>query len=184
MRTWEIAKALVGNCTSPEDVDQVIRLLNDSVAIQDVCSILSSFTKSQALTSPQKLGNTKGRQTSSYAPRLESRSTIRREPTKGLDDSSEVAQAYQLEALFRASGKTNRGIEQWMSENFNVKAVIGKGSLHQYLTRVLRKADLGLRNRILSAAQNLAGKDTPGTSDIKDYWDELEKRYVVSDSNE
>ena len=184
MRTWEIAKVLVGNCTSPEDVDQVIRLLNDTVAIQDICSMLSSFSETQSLTSPQKVGATKRRQTSSYASQPASPSTSRRGSSKGLDDSSEVAQAYQLETLLRASGKTNREIEQWMSENFNVNAVVGRGSLRLYLSRVLRKADLGLRNRILSAAQNLAGKDIPGTSDIKDYWDELEKRYVVSDLNE
>ena len=184
MRTWEIAKILVGNCTSPEDVDQAIQLLNNPVAIQDICSMLSSFSKTQSLTSPQRVGATKGSQTSSYASQPESRNTSGRGATKGLDDSSEVAQAYQLEALLRASGKTNRQIEQWMSENFNVKAVVGKGSLRLYLARVLRKADLGLRNRILSAAQNLAGKDISGTSDIKDYWDELEKRYVVSDLND
>ena len=183
MHTWEIAKILVGNCTSPEDVDQVIQLLNSTVAIQDICSMLSSFSETQSLNSPNKVGATKGRQASSHASQPESQSISRHRAAKELDDSSEVAQAYQIEVLLRASGKTNREIERWMSESFNVKAVVGKGSLRLYLARVLRKADLGLRNRILSAAQNLSGKAILGTSDIKDYWDELEKRYVVSDLN-
>ena len=184
MRTWEIAKTLVGNCTSPKDVDQVIQLLNNTVAIQDICSMLSSFSETQSLNSPNRIGATKDRLASSQSSQPESRSISRHRAAKEFDDSSEVAQAYQIEALLRASGKTNREIEQWMSENFNVKAAVGKGSLRLYLARVLRKADLGLRNRILSAAQNLSGKDISGTSDIKDYWDELEKRYVVSDLNE
>ena len=184
MRTWEIAKALVGNCTSPEDVDQVIQILNNAVAIQDVCSILASFSNSPSSTSPQQVGTKKERESNSFSSRAEPRSMGQRGAGKGVDGSFEVAQAYQLEALLRASGKTNKQIEEWMSENFNVQAVVGKGSLRLYLSRVLRKADLSLRNRMLASAQNLVRKDISGTADIRAYWDELEKRYLASDLND
>lgn len=184
MRTWEIAKILIGSCTSPEDVDEVIQALNNAVAIQDICAMLTSFSNSQSSTSPQEVGIKKGQRGSGFSSPAESRSTKRWGVGERLGDSSEVAQAYQLEALLRASGKTNRQIEQWMSENFRVQTVVGKGSLRLYLSRVLRKADLSLRNRMLAAAQNLVGKDISDTSDIRAYWDELEKRYVASDQND
>ena len=184
MHTWKIAKILVENCTSPEDVDEVIQLLSNALAIQDICWMLTAFSNSQSLPSSPQARAGKGQQSDSCSSQPKSRNTKGLGAGKGLDDDSEVAQAFQLETLLKASGKTNRQIEQWMSENFNVRAVVGKGSLRLYLARVLRKADLSLRNRILGAAQSLVGKDSPGTSDIKDYWDELEKRYIPSDVND
>ena len=76
---------------------------------------------------------------------------------------------------------TNRQVEQWINSKFDVNVVMGKGSLRQYLTKVLNKADLGMSNRMLSAAQRLVMDGSSGDSDIRNYWDELDKRHTFAE---
>lgn len=184
MRTWEIAKILVENCASPEDVDQVIQLLNSAVEVQGICSMLTSFSSDRPLSPARIVGAKRNRQASSHSSQPESWKASELAGGQRVNEYSDIAQAFQLETLLRGSGKTNKQIEQWMRESFDVNAVVGKGSLRLYLARVLRKADPGLRNQMMAAAQRMAGNDMSGTSDIKDYWDELEKRYIPSDVND
>ena len=93
--------------------------------------------------------------------------------------SSMAAGVSQLEALFRTIGMTNKQVEQWITDNFEVQVIVGNYSLHQYLTRVLDGADLGLTNRLLSGAQRLAMNTGSSTSEIREYWDQLDKHFAV-----
>ena len=93
--------------------------------------------------------------------------------------SSIDASAAQLEALFRTIGMTNKQVEQWMTDSFGVQVLVSKDSLHKYLAKVLGAADLGLTNRLLASAQRLAiAADSPA-SDIKEYWDQLDKHFAT-----
>ena len=97
-------------------------------------------------------------------------------------DSSGLTTAKRLEVLFRNKGMTNQQVELWVNDNFSVaQANLGKGSLRKYLVRVLNNADLGANNRLLAAAQRLVNEDSNETSDIKHYWDELDKHFFVTE---
>ena len=76
---------------------------------------------------------------------------------------------------------TNQQVEQWINHNFEVGVNLGRDSLHKYLTKVLNRADLGLSNRLLAAAQRLVSENSKATSEIRDYWDGLDKRFPVSE---
>ena len=93
--------------------------------------------------------------------------------------SSMEASASQLEALFRTIGMTNKQVEQWITDNFGVQVIVGKHSLRKYLIRVLDVADLGLTNRLLSGAQRLSMNSGSLTSEIREYWDQLDKHFAV-----
>ena len=93
--------------------------------------------------------------------------------------SSIEARVTQLEAIFRTIGMTNEQVEQWITDNFGLQELVGKHSLRRYLTRVLNGADLGLTNRLLAGAQRLAIDTGSPVSDIKEYWDQLDKHFAV-----
>ena len=179
MQTWDLAKLLLGNCSSTEDVDQILLVLNNAGSIRDICSKLEGFS---SLEFPVLSEVSDHEHEFSYPleSSKESSSNLK-EILKTVGSPSGIAQAYQLEALLRASGKTNKQIEQWVTENFEIRRNVGKGSLRLYLARVLNIADLKSRNRILAAAYELVSKDIDTNADIVDFWDELDKRFVVSD---
>ncbi len=179
MRTWNIAKLLIEHCDSPEDVDQVIVILRDSSATQQVCSILSAFSNSKlTLSHTDADGSTITRKEwTATVPKV--RKSVKKKGIEGVYDTSKVSTVNELESLFRSAGMTNKQVEQWFANYFSVRVTIGKDSLRKYLTKVLNKADLGLCNRILAAAQRLVNKESAGASEIKTYWDEFDKRYSV-----
>lgn len=170
MQTWDIAKLLLANCESADDVDSILQILNDLNSTRDICSRLQGFSTHHSSV----VGQGSSQRDESSGPPLSLN-------PKGLGVASEIAQAYQLETLLRASGKTNKHIEQWITETFQIKRNIGKGSLRLYLARVLDAADLSSRNRILSAAHKLVSKDRTANTDIIEFWDQLDKRFATSD---
>ena len=181
MRTWDVAKRLIEHCESPEDVSEIIAILRDPAAIQEVYSLIVGFSNNKhssldpaftATTSPS-VGSS-----SSYSDIDKLPSSRARKPST---DSSKLAAASQLVTLFRAKRMTNRQVEQWINHHFGVQANLGKDSLLKYLTKVLNQADLGLSNRLLAAAQRLVSENSQATSEIRDYWDELDKRFPVSE---
>ena len=93
--------------------------------------------------------------------------------------SSVEASASQLETIFRTMGMTNKQVEEWMTEAFGAQVLVGKHSLHKYLTKVLDGADLGLINRLLAGAQRLSIDTGSPASDIKEYWDQLDRHFAV-----
>ena len=172
MRAWEIAKVLLKHCESEQEVDQVIETLNDTLALREVCVILSSFASRSPFNVPAK--GPSG--TSTVAVRKPKQSTIDH-GVKPLPVTSRVVMAEQLEVVFRAYGMTNRQVEQWFTTNFKIDVPVGKGSLRRYLMRVLAGVDLGLANRILAMAQGGLTGDSLKRSDIEEYWDGLDKQF-------
>ena len=69
MRVWDIAKALIIHCSSPEDVEQVLTVMADDSAMQDLRSMLSEFsvTKRMALPPTYTAGPAKTRDRESLA---------------------------------------------------------------------------------------------------------------------
>ena len=181
MRTWDVAKRLIEHCNSPEDVRQVIAILRDPAAVEEVCSLIAGFSSNRhssvnsGKTTPpvQVVGSS-----SLYSEGDKPPSTNAR---KRSHDSSKLTTARKLEALFRTSGPTNQQVEQWINSDFQVRANLGKDSLLKYLTRVLNQGDLGLSNRLLAAAQRLVSENLQANSEIRDYWDEQDKRFSVSE---
>ena len=76
---------------------------------------------------------------------------------------------------------TNKQVEDWIKENFSVGSTVGKGSLRKYLVRVLDNADLGLKNRIIAATQQLANGQDTENSDLVAYWDGFDKHFGTSE---
>ena len=179
MRSWDMAKLLMECCDSPEDVGQVIATLSNPAVLQEVCSMLAPFSNAKPEASDPETYVTKKTGDSRRASVHTSTQQGSGKGTKVPPKNSRVAATVQLESLFRSSGMTNKQVERWVDSNFNVDIVVGKGSLHQYLTRVLNRADLGMINRMLSAAQRLLKDEPSGASDIRNYWDELEKRSTI-----
>ena len=181
MRTWDLAKRLIEHCESPEDVSQIIAILRDPAAIQEVCSLIVGFSNNKysrldpvfTATRSPSAGSS-----SSYSEIDKLPSSRARKPST---DSSKLATASQLVTLFRTKGMTNQQVEQWINHHFEVRTNSGKDSLLKYLTKVLNQADLGLSNRLLAAAQRLANENAQTTSEIRVYWDELDKRFSVSE---
>ena len=177
MRTWDIAKLLMERCNSPEDVERVIVSLKDPAAMQEVCSMLAAFSNNKSAVSHADFNVSmmgKGRSAPSFKV---GQSSIGKD-TGVLLDTSKISTIDQLESLFRSAGMTNKQVEQWVCDNFHASVTVGKGSLRRYLTKLLDNADLGLINRILSAAQRVMRDGSSATSDIKSYWDEFDKRYT------
>ena len=179
MRTWDIAKLLMERCNSPEDVERVIVTLKDPGAMQEVCSMLAVFSGGESIAS-----NT-DTHVSTITGKVRSSSTSKADKPaidKGVEilpETSKISSIDQLESLFRSAGMTNKQVEHWFSVNFHVRVTISKRSLRKFLAKALDNADLGLTNRILSAAQRLVKDGSSTTSDIKSYWDEFDKRYKV-----
>ena len=173
MRTWEIAKVLLKHCESEQEVDQVMETLNDSLALREICAILSSFASRPPFSMPAR--ERSGTSTVAVVRKPE-QSTIDH-GVKSLPDTSRVVMAEQLEVVFRAYGITNKQVEQWFTANFGIDVPIGKGSLRRYLMRVLAGVDLGLANRILAMAQGGLTGDSLKKSDIEEYWDGLDKQF-------
>ena len=181
MRTWDIGKLIMDNCNSPEDVGQVIEILRDPAAIEEVCSLIAAFSDykhsdySSKTTAPtvQSVASHNSHAGAHKTPS----STTRRRPT----DSFKLDTAVQLETIFRTKGMTNQQVEQWIKGNFEVRVTLSKDSLRNYLTKVLNHADLGLSNRLLAAARRLAKENSKATSDIRAHWDELDKRFPVTE---
>ena len=177
MRAWDIAKLLMEHCKTPDDVEQIIMVLNDRLTMGEVCSMLSAFSNRKAASSHADVPMARKESRPGRVPEVKQAETASGGTT--LLDTSKAAAVDQLESLFRSGGMTNKQVEQWCNTNFNIHFAVGKGSLRRFLTRLLNGADLGLTNRILAAAQREIMTDASDTSDIKSYWDELDKRFSV-----
>ena len=181
MRTWDVAKQLIECCDSPEDVGEVITILRDPAAIKEVCSLIVGFSDKKHSGFNSELSAPTVQVDSGYSSYARGDKLPSSNTRKRSDDNSKLATARQLEALFRSKGMTNQQVEQWINNNFTVRANLGKDSLIKYLTKVLNQADLGLSNRLLAAAQRLVSEKSQANSEIKNYWDELDKRFSVSE---
>ena len=181
MRAWNMSKLLMEHCNSAEEVGELLATLNDPVALQEVRSMLSAFSNGTPVSSEpddeDQMTGGKGRGASGHKTKQPGTA---KNPEIRLS-TSKVAATDQLESLFRSREMTNRQVEQWINSKFDVNVVMGKGSLRQYLTKVLNKADLGMSNRMLSAAQRLVMDGSSGDSDIRNYWDELDKRHTFAE---
>ncbi len=181
MHTWDIAKLFIESCSSPEDVDWVIVTLQDPDAVQQVCSLLIAFSSNKPSASRRKAEAPTIQGVGSYRSSTKIDTLATGKGEADFTRSSKDAIASQLESLFRSSGMTNRQVEQWVTGNFAIRVAIGKGSLHEYLAKVLKNADLGLTNRILSAVHRLVREEGASTSDIQNYWDGFDKRFSVTE---
>ena len=171
MHTWEIARLLLENCDSRQDVDQVLETLNDTLALQELRTMLSSFASDPGTATPPSMPKSE----TMAMPKLGQ--NVIDNGGNALPDTSKATVAEQLETLFRSSGMTNKQVEQWFSANFEIDVPIRKVSLRKYLLKVLTGIDLGLGNRILATAQGRLTRNSSEKSDIKDYWDQLEKQF-------
>ena len=161
MRVWDIAKILISECDSPEDVDRILHVLDDPAEYRDLRSLLIPFS-SENLDSP--LQEPEGRQTQGEASR-------------SLPGTAKASAVKQLETLFRSDGMTNKQVERWLLENFEVSRSVGKGSLKDFLEKVLSDFNLAKVNRIIASAQRL--KDTSKSeSDIASYWEQQDRRHL------
>ena len=185
MKTWNIAKILIQSCSSPEDVSRILATLRDPKEVESVCELLSSFSAIVPPEQPLQISNGND----NVVAKNGSLSNRTKGGTKKISASiartsastSEEAIADKLEPLFRNNGMTNKQVEEWVTTNFNVRATVGKSSLRKYLIRVLLGADLGLKNRILGAAQQLANSQDSKDSDLVKYWDGFDKHFGVSE---
>ena len=171
MRSWEIARLLLNRCSSSQDVDQVLETLSDPLALEELRAMLRSFASNHGVDTP----STMPKREPLFTPELGQQAVDDR--VKALPDTSKSALAEQLEVLFRAGEMTNKQVEQWFATNFQIVVPIGKGALRKYLLKVLTGADLGLGNRILATAQGRLTTDSAKKSEIKDYWDQLDKHF-------
>ena len=181
MRTWDIAKILIERCRSPEDVDQAIMVLRNPETAREVCTFLTSFSNKEKFISQDRTETATSQYKSNVDPSPSAAKTnAGTKRSTHLVTSSRRAIAIHLETLFRASGMTNRQVEQWVTTNFPISITVNKSSLLDYLIRVLNRSDLGMTNRIFAAAQRLANDKSVSTSDISNYWDGLDKHFVSS----
>lgn len=181
MRTWDIAKLLIEGCSSPQEVAQVIRTLQDAGAMQQVCSLLAAFS-SDTTSSVERGTEICSREgIGSYGMSTEVNEPAARKARNDRAHSSKAATAPQLESLFRISKLTNKQVEWWLDHHFGVQVTVGKSSLRKYLNKVLEDIDLGLTNRILAAAQRLANDQAISTSEVRNYWDRFDKHFATAE---
>ena len=181
MKTWNIAKILIQSCSSPEEVSQILTTLQDPKEVKRVCEHLGSFSAVPPPAQTRQVGNRSG----NVVAKNESPSNRAEGATKKISastpSSSEEAIADRLEHLFRNNSMTNKQVEDWFTGNFNVGATVGKRSLRKYLVRVLDDADLGLKNRIIAATQQLANDPDAQDSDLEQYWDGFDKHFGTAE---
>lgn len=174
MRTWDIAKILLNHCNSPEAVDQVLMTLEDPSEFRNLYAMLLPFAtqRHECLPSGRAHPSSADRRVSGHHSGKLARANLP-EPLPNQPVSADAVA--RLESLFRADRMTNAQVQQWMSTHFDSSIPVGKGSLHNYLSRVLNRADTATRNRIFAAALRL-DKDSPELDDLRSYWDLLDKR--------
>ena len=181
VRTWEIAKLLLQSCHSKNDVVEVVATLRNPQAIEEVCSLLAGFSDSPNPVDGYQVNVPSVSVIKSNTPISKIARLAGGNDEFGSTTDSVSATAEQLEATFRSARMTNKQVEQWVADHFDVTAVLGKRSLRDYLRKVLIDADLSLRNRILAWAQQLVSDGTQPSSDLKKYWDELDKRFQAAE---
>ena len=177
MRTWDIAKLLISHCGSPEEVHGVIRALQDPTTVDQICFMLDPFV------SDYRESGRYGQTGSNALADREMMTLPARPSDKPTSHSSgtpsaNLAIADELASLFRTHGMTNRQVETWLADGFGVQLLVGKDSLRRYLARVLNSVDLGGRNRITVAARNLASDGDETTSEITQFWNDLDERFA------
>ena len=177
MHTWDIAKLLLTHCGSPEDVRQMVEVLQDPTTVKDICVILDRFVEGHDSTDGYHQIGSAGATGRVVAPSppLKPGKLIPRSRTAG---NVNLTAADELASLFRVRGMTNHQVELWLFDSFALHLSVGKDSLRKYLARVLNSTDLGTRNRIIAAAQRLTSDGTERASEITEYWNELDKRFA------
>ena len=176
MRAWDIAKLLLDNCTSPQDVEEVLMTLDSPRELQELRSLLSSFSNG-TLSTPYADADTPPLPDPKRVSIPTTGQPSTEKSVKVLPKRPEAPMMDHLESLFRSDGMTNKQVAQWFSTNFNINVPIGRKSLRHYLTKLLDDVDWGLRNRIFEAAQRLQKDDSSTPSDIESYWDQLDKQF-------
>ena len=181
MKTWNIAKILIQSCSSPEEVSQILATLQDPKEVERVCGLLSSFSAVGPPTQTRQVGNRSGNVVTKNGSSSKRAKDTNKKISASSTSTSEEAIADRLEPLLRASGMTNKQVEEWIGYNFNVGATVGKRSLREYLVKVLNGADLGLKNRIMAGTQQLANIQDAQDSDLAKYWDGFDKHFGTSE---
>ena len=180
MKTWDIAKLLVQSSTSPDDVGQTLATLRDPKEVDRICELLTAFTAVVPATQTHESGKTNDEAlTVNGSAANRAKGTVKKRQLE-ISNSSEEAIAIKLEPLFREHGMTNIQVEEWFSTNFSIGKTVGKRSLRKYLIRVLNSADLGKKNRIIAAAQQLGNDPDAEDSDLVKYWDGFDKHFGTS----
>ena len=177
MRTWDMAKALLSGCESPKDVDRVLSALDDTWELREIYSMLQSFASVGRETQPQdhRLSLEAGDQSSTTSPDCEPEV----KSPAALPESAKNNVAEQLEALFRSDGMTNKQVEKWLITNFKISRSVGKGSLRDFLEKVLSDSNLEMVNRIVASAQGLRDP-LAASSDLESYWDLQDRHHLSS----
>lgn len=171
MSAWKIAKLILDNCNSPQDVDEMLLTLDSFAEMQELRGMIASFSTTARNEPP--VATNGGPSSRKYEPQT---SSPEQKPTilTGVSSGTTVK---QMEILFRECGMTNKQVEQWFSAKFKIAKPIGKGSLRNYLAMILSEIDLGLTNRILSTIQRESLPGSSIKSDIEDYWDKLDAHF-------
>ncbi len=181
MNTWDIAKLLIQGCNSPDDIGRTLSTLRNPKDVERVCELLTAFSGVMPATQIHQSGKTNDDAPPvNGSPANRAKGTVKKRRPETAN-SSEEAIAIKLEPLFREQGMTNIQVEEWFSTNFRIGRTIGKRSLRKYLIRVLDSADLGLKNRIIAAAQQLGNDPDAEDSDLVKYWDGFDKHFGASE---
>ena len=155
MRTWDIARALLGTCDSSDDVDMVLLALDDPAEFRKLYSMLLPFSSDSgnSLSQNSSFSSGTGDPSLTTSPNGETQHKL---PT-ALPESAKNNAARQLEKLFRSNGMTNKQVEEWLVANFEISRSVGKGSLRNFLEKVFGDLNLAKVNQIIASAQGPAG---------------------------
>lgn len=157
MNTWRLARALVGICESPQDVNRVLRILKDRGKSAEVYNLLSNFS--------EHIGDQR------HTPARRSRQTTHQY-------SKDVE---RLARLFRDAGMTNLQVEQWLKSRFTVDQAISKDSLKKYLNRVMRFGNNAMSGQIAAVAYREFVRGPNNRSEVEEYWDSLDRKMSTAE---
>ena len=167
----------IGKDSLPKYLTRVLKDVDTHLTNRIVLAAKQIVTVDKSPAPYRNAGTPKTSVTGSYGSSTQIGMPVSGRRKRGDTLSFKEASASQLGSLFRTSGMANKQVEEWITDNFNVHATVGKSSLHKYLSKVLNDADLGLTNRILAAAQRLANGESIPASEIRKYWDEQDKHF-------
>lgn len=182
MQPWDLAKLLLNHCSAPTDVDDIVKVLSDKTQLGSVLGMLEHFRLSSSAQSTFRVQRdpTKTDRAQSSTSSGSQSNGLRKEPTPSkIDSPSDLTTddiLQDLEALFRSEAMTNIQIEQWVKANFSSRYSVGKGSLRNYLHRLVTQDDAIPGNVLLSTARLDLKSDPKVGEDIRFYWDQVNKK--------
>ncbi|MCI0564494.1 MAG: hypothetical protein MN733_38985 [Nitrososphaera sp.] len=160
MKTWDVAKALIGVCQSAEDVDELNEMLDSAATRRELRKLLSGFAMER---------------------RSGDRQPINRAENVDLSNISNLEVIDRLRKLSRNLGLTNAAVESWIRRRFNLDSGLRKKeSLESYLTRIFRTKESNFPKRVLATALDELVYSSQSQSELRTYWDEFDKLREVS----